>query len=365
MVVLPVATAAPRGSQVDLEKLGTQVSQLDEQLNQAKIELDQLNRQLADARRTAKVQFGSLDRIQSRIAVQAAAEYKSSGLGSIAARFSAADPTTRVRKAKTLNFLPQRAADLLAAARAEQQIYEAAVAEVQRAKAAQNKEVAGIAKRKGEIERKLNQLERLRSEIGDPRSVPLPSDLPSPTGPASIAVHTALAQLGKPYVWGAAGPGSFDCSGLTMYSWAAAGVSLPHSSAAQYSALPHVSQSSLEPGDLVFFGSPIHHVGMYIGKGLMVAAPSSGRRSTRLFHGRQLPVSPVTSRAVPADRSPPPRRATRPAGSTEAPPAAPGAAGPRGREGRRAPGWRPPRPGGCCRRARPERPICAGRGRRC
>jgi cell wall-associated NlpC family hydrolase len=90
-------------------------------------------------------------------------------------------------------------------------------------------------------------------------------------------VHTALAQLGEPYVWGSAGPGSFDCSGLTMYSWRAAGVSLPHSSAAQYNGLPHVSQSELEPGDLVFFGSPIHHVGLYIGKGLMVAAPSSGR----------------------------------------------------------------------------------------
>jgi peptidoglycan DL-endopeptidase CwlO len=277
MIVLPVATAAPRGTQADLEKLGTQVSQLDEQLNQAKIELDRLNRQLGDARRTARVQFGSLDQIQSRIAVQAAAEYKGSGLGSVAALLSDADSTTLVQKVETLGLLAQQDGDLLAAARAEQQIYEAAVAQVQRAKTAQAKEVAGIAKRKGEIERKLNQLERLRSQIGDPRSVALPTDLPSPTGAASVAVHTALAQLGDPYVWGAAGPGSFDCSGLTMYSWRAAGVSLPHSAAAQYGALPHVSQSALEPGDLVFFGSPIHHVGMYIGKGLMVAAPSSGR----------------------------------------------------------------------------------------
>jgi peptidoglycan DL-endopeptidase CwlO len=276
MILLPVASAAPR-TQADLEKLGTQVSQLDEQLNQAKIELDRLNRQLAGAQRTARVQFGSLDRIQNRIAVQAAAEYKGSGLGSVAALLTGADTATLVQKAETLNLLAQQDGDLLAAARAQQQIYQAAVAEVQRAKAAQAKEVAGIAKRKGEIERKLNQLERLRSRIGDPRSVALPDDLPSPTGAASVAVHTALAQLGKPYLWGGAGPGSFDCSGLTMYSWRAAGVSLPHSAAAQYSALPHVSQSALQPGDLVFFGSPIHHVGMYIGKGLMVAAPSSGR----------------------------------------------------------------------------------------
>src|SRR6266511_4324989 len=214
MVVLPVATAAPRGSQVDLEKLGTQVSQLDEQLNQAKIELDRLNRQLADARRMARVQFGSLDRIQSRIAVQAAAEYKGSGLGSVAALLTGADSTTLVQKAETLNLLAQQDGDLLAAARAEQQIYEAAVAEVRRAKTAQAKEVAGIAKRKGEIERKLSQLERLRSEIGDSRSVPLPSDLPSPTGPASIAVHTALAPHRKPYEWDAARPGSLNCPAL-------------------------------------------------------------------------------------------------------------------------------------------------------
>jgi cell wall-associated NlpC family hydrolase len=277
MAVLPVATAAPRGTQADLEQLGTQVSQLDEQLNQAKIELDRLNRQLAGAQRTAKVQFGSLDRIQSRIAVQAAEQYKGGGLGSIAALLSDADSTTLVQKAETLNLLAQQDGDLLAAAKAEQQIYDAAVAEVRRAKAEQTKEVAGIAKRKSQIERKLNQLEHLRSQIGDPRSVALPADLPSPTGAAFTAVHTALAQLGKPYVWGAAGPGSFDCSGLTMYSWRAAGVSLPHSAAVQYSSLPHVSRDALEPGDLVFFGSPIHHVGMYVGKGSMVAAPSSGR----------------------------------------------------------------------------------------
>ncbi|HEX9343795.1 MAG TPA: C40 family peptidase, partial [Actinomycetota bacterium] len=86
-----------------------------------------------------------------------------------------------------------------------------------------------------------------------------------------------LAQLGKPYHWGGAGPSSFDCSGLTMYSWAKAGVSMPHSAAAQYDLFPHVARSALQAGDLVFFGSPIHHVGLYIGQNLMVAAPSTGR----------------------------------------------------------------------------------------
>ena len=93
---------------------------------------------------------------------------------------------------------------------------------------------------------------------------------------AQIAVDAALSQVGKPYQWGAAGPDSYDCSGLTMWSWAQAGVALPHSSAAQYAATPRVAQSDWEPGDLLFFGSPIHYVGMYIGGGRMVEAPYTG-----------------------------------------------------------------------------------------
>ena len=107
-------------------------------------------------------------------------------------------------------------------------------------------------------------------------SDPPPQDLPAPSSHAQVAVQTAEAQIGKPYVYAAAGPDSFDCSGLTMYAWAAAGVSLSHNAAAQYESLPHVPMASLEPGDLVFYGSPIHHVGMYVGNGTMVEAPYTG-----------------------------------------------------------------------------------------
>jgi cell wall-associated NlpC family hydrolase len=93
---------------------------------------------------------------------------------------------------------------------------------------------------------------------------------------ARAAVATALAQVGKPYVWGAAGPSSFDCSGLMQYAWSAAGVALPHSSSAQSGMGTPVSRSQLQPGDLVFFYSPVSHVGMYIGNGQMVHAATSG-----------------------------------------------------------------------------------------
>jgi len=93
---------------------------------------------------------------------------------------------------------------------------------------------------------------------------------------AQIAVDTAMAQRGKPYVWAAEGPGSFDCSGLMLYAYAAAGISLPHSSAMQSQMGTPVSRSELQPGDLVFFYSPVSHVGMYIGNGQMVHAPTFG-----------------------------------------------------------------------------------------
>ena len=112
-------------------------------------------------------------------------------------------------------------------------------------------------------------------EVTDPNAGS-PGNVPAPSSSAQVAVDTARAQLGKPYVYAASGPDSFDCSGLTMYAWAAAGVSLPHNAEAQYLSLPHVSQSELAPGDLVFFGNPIHHVGIYVGGGTMIEAPYTG-----------------------------------------------------------------------------------------
>jgi peptidoglycan DL-endopeptidase CwlO len=105
---------------------------------------------------------------------------------------------------------------------------------------------------------------------------------PAPAGSAQAAVNFAYAQLGEPYVWGAAGPSSWDCSGLTMGAWEAAGVYLPHYSVAQYYATTPVSYSDLHPGDLIFWASDssnpdtIFHVAMYIGNGQEIQAPHTG-----------------------------------------------------------------------------------------
>ena len=106
---------------------------------------------------------------------------------------------------------------------------------------------------------------------------PTPSDVPPASGDAPAAIAAAKGQLGVPYRWGASSPGSgFDCSGLMMYAYGAAGRSLPHSSRAMYSMTRRISADQLQPGDLVFGGSPVHHVGLYIGGGMMIHAPHSG-----------------------------------------------------------------------------------------
>lgn len=89
-------------------------------------------------------------------------------------------------------------------------------------------------------------------------------------------MEEAKRQLGKPYHYGGSGPDSFDCSGLTAWAWRAGGRSLPHSAAGQYSATMHIPISQLQPGDLVFYGSPPHHVGIYVGGGQMINALHSG-----------------------------------------------------------------------------------------
>ncbi|NDF42226.1 MAG: NlpC/P60 family protein [Actinobacteria bacterium] len=98
------------------------------------------------------------------------------------------------------------------------------------------------------------------------------------SGRAGTALRYAVKQIGDRYVWGAAGPIRWDCSGLTMRAYEQAGVRLPHSSRAQYGYGRSIARANLQPGDLVFFGSPISHVGIYIGQGKMVHAPRPGAR---------------------------------------------------------------------------------------
>jgi cell wall-associated NlpC family hydrolase len=119
-----------------------------------------------------------------------------------------------------------------------------------------------------------------------PPPAPTPPAPPAPGGGASAAIGFARAQIGEPYQWGAAGPGAWDCSGLTMGAWNAGGKYLPHYSVAQYEQSTPISAGALQPGDLVFWGSSsspssIYHVALYAGNGQIIHAPRTGRPVTQ------------------------------------------------------------------------------------
>ena len=143
-----------------------------------------------------------------------------------------------------------------------------------------------------------------------------PRPLPAPVATSSVALTWLFSELGKTYVYGATGPTTFDCSGLTQFVWNKAGVSIPRVAIDQDSYAVPVPLSDLRPGDLVFFGADVHHVGMYVGDGLMINAPHTGECGPGLVYlvvrpGR-LRSGPLArnfpSRPRPRLRPPPPRR---------------------------------------------------------
>jgi peptidoglycan DL-endopeptidase CwlO len=148
--------------------------------------------------------------------------------------------------------------------------------------AQQAKQDADLAAKKKQIEDRISQLQKLRQQAygssgaatGSLKPVACPVEYVG--GAAGTAANKACSLIGKPYIWGAAGPSGYDCSGLTMVAWLAAGVRLDHSAATQMRETTRVSRSDLRPGDLIFFYSDIHHVGIYVGGGWFVHAPHTG-----------------------------------------------------------------------------------------
>jgi cell wall-associated NlpC family hydrolase len=142
--------------------------------------------------------------------------------------------------------------------------------------AAQNAQKTDLETKKTKIEADIARLDALQKKINAGKTTTTTKYGPAPavSGNAGKVVSYAWAQLGKKYVYGTAGPNTFDCSGLTMAAWKAGGVSLPHNAAQQWSALRHISRSQLAPGDLVF-SNGLGHVGIYIGDNKMIHAPNS------------------------------------------------------------------------------------------
>jgi len=309
--VLPGAAAAdPKPSLNEVQRrvddLNRQAEQAAERYNTAKVELTEANRRLRSVKNRHAVTQRRLDAMKTLVGRIAVASYKAGSLDSSVQLILSDNPTQFLRQASDLTQVNRqqdamlrgmetarlraaadrkavaeqraRAKDLQERIAAEKRTVEARLATARGLLAQlEAKQLARMATmRRVAVERSLgardDAMRASRSDRGD--------DFPTVDGPATgraaDAVKTAFAQLGDPYSYGAAGPNAFDCSGLTMYSWAAAGVSLPHSSSAQYGAVRHIPISDLQPGDLVFYYSPISHVGIYIGGGRIIDAPYPG-----------------------------------------------------------------------------------------
>jgi cell wall-associated NlpC family hydrolase len=290
--------AAPTvaSAQREVDRLRTLAAEKFEAANEATIRIKQLEKQTAvlESRESAlRKELDSAGLTLSRIAVS---QYTSSSMGQGLDLLFSTDPSRYLSDAGVLDMVSRKYAQQLRDFALKKQNVEAtqlvvedktSLLKAERAKL--NRQVSDAKKDLAAAQKILNSLkkedrERLAREEAE-RENKILSDskkyaqsYKGDNTRGSIALKYALAQVGDVYVWAAAGPTRWDCSGLTMRSFQKAGVSLPHSSRIQIKYGKNISSSSLKPGDLLFFGKPISHVSIYMGGGKMVQAPRPGKR---------------------------------------------------------------------------------------
>lgn len=318
----PIGSTQAQAAQISrqIDQLSLRVSQLSEQYDTARLRVDQVNARLAQARASMGATDGNLTAARLRVRAMAVSSYMSGGeitnigllmpksvnelsqrnayVHSLAGGTNAAIDALRQARAE----LNDQQAQLIAEQAAATKALASAESARRGAAAADAAERAVLARVQGQLAtlvsafqaqqraasaarlqadlaaRDATRASRSRSSagLGGSGLGASAASLPPPPPGAAGAVEEARRELGKPYVYGGSGPNSFDCSGLTAWAWGHAGHSLPHSAAAQYNVTTHVPVSALQPGDLVFFGSPPYHVGIYVGNGQMINALHSG-----------------------------------------------------------------------------------------
>lgn len=294
-VAAPVASAEPdsppdtasEAAQL-VTQLGRELEILQEEQNTAQVLLDRYIAEAASSTVALGAVNATLAEIDGRVRSVARSAFAGDRLGSFSAILTSDSPQEFLDRVNTLEYLSGRDGALLAEATETRDEAQALSAAADTAVAASQAAVADIAARRAELESRIETYEDLYAQLSAVDRAVLgggsesdggqaaPGNIIAPSEAARIAVETAYAQLGDPYQWGADGPDSFDCSGLTMFSYAAAGVSLPHSSRLQSEMGVYVSRDELQPGDLVFSYDPVSHVALYVGDGQIIHAYSSG-----------------------------------------------------------------------------------------
>jgi cell wall-associated NlpC family hydrolase len=306
-----VSSSSPAQADPDVKDVKTRVDRLyreaeqaSERYNEVKIQLDDLKADLGSVKADEKRAEKSLDAMRREARRSVLRQYGSGDLGVVSQVATAGDVEGFLSDVSTLSTYHQLQQSLfddyetgLDALSLRRDATKDRIAQVAKLEKKLASDKATIDDKLGDAKDLLGDLEEKerqavldaqapavqqpaqtenRPETNSRETTPrTPANVPV-SGRASAAVQYALAQVGDAYVHGAAGPSAFDCSGLTMMAWAQAGVSLPHSSSAQSGMGTPVAGSDLQPGDLVFYYSPISHVGIYIGNGQIVHAANPG-----------------------------------------------------------------------------------------
>ncbi|MFF1339974.1 NlpC/P60 family protein [Streptomyces sp. NPDC058290] len=282
----------PSQVKAEVDRLYEEAEATTERYNGAKEKADEAQRALDGLRDESARRTDRLNTARRALGSLASGQYRSGGLGPAMQLALAADPQEYLDRASFLTRTGDRSAAEISSVRRQ-------LDEVGQLRDQAAGRLADLRSREGElaeykatVEGKLATAKRLLAKLtaeeraayeaqsagaapAGPRAATAPAPVADGTR-AARAVAFAYGAIGKPYVWGATGPGSFDCSGLTQAAWRSAGVSLPRTTYTQINAGQRVSRDQLAPGDLVFFYSGVTHVGLYIGNGQMVHAPRPG-----------------------------------------------------------------------------------------
>ena len=292
------ANAAPNLIEVQgrVRDLQEQATTAAEGAQEAKVTLAKLNKTLVTVQQEASQQGASVTAMNKLIGAIAADQYKSGPLSKSLELLFSSDPSLYLSTAGSLEAVTRKkSADLKKFSVATQRLNATSLTVADKlslVKAAEAKfkkqlEIANskldqaealLAKLTAAERERLAKLNDDEENADQQRSLADAGKYGSVSGRGGTAIKYALAQIGDRYIFGADGLTTWDCSGLTMRAFGAAGVSLPHSSRAQYKYGKAISRKELQPGDLVFFGKPISHVAIYLGGNRMLHAPRKGSR---------------------------------------------------------------------------------------
>ncbi len=288
-LILPggISAAQTTAPKPNLTTLVAEAKQLEFQINALSEQYDGLRLQLTRAQANAKIAENAASRGAAALAVGqqavaqlAAANYMSSGLDPTLAALTAGDPQQFLNQASAITELDQSSgvkvstlSNQVTQALRDKKTADQQIAQVNALEAQMNAKKKTIDAKIDQVNSAaMKQAMAIFTQTGQYPDI----SIPTANTVGAQALQAALTRAGDPYVWGAAGPGEFDCSGLVVWAYAQEGIALPHYTGSLWNSGMHVARSDLEPGDLVFFFSDISHVGIYIGDGMMIDAPDFG-----------------------------------------------------------------------------------------